>query len=203
MRGDFTTCIVTMSTAGPGLLQLLYLSALSVGVVTDVRSRRVPNVLVLAIALIGCAGALFGWSVAHSIGNALLGGAVGLSVWFPLWILGMLGAGDVKYFAAAAVWLGASLAWKAALLAAIVGGVMSLVVLLYQRGFRQTLNNLVLQARHAELILADANVGDIDAKLRTFPYALPMALSLATAALRVFPATQRISSLCSFHASNA
>ncbi len=125
------------------------------------------------------------WSSARSPLDALLGGLVGLGLWLPFWLLGLLGAGDVKYFAAASVWVGAPLAWRAALLAALLGGVMGVAVLVYRRGMRQTMGEIALQARHAGVILADANAGSGDAKQRTFPYALPMAIALAVAV--IFP----------------
>ena len=116
--------------------------------------------------------------------DALLGSGTGLGLWLPFWLLGLLGAGDVKYFAAASTWLGVSRAWRAALLAAMLGGILSVAVLVYQRGFRQTMGEMALQARHANIILSAANAGSSDAKARTFPYALPMAMAVATAVLR-------------------
>ena len=161
----------------------LFFASLVVGVVTDVRSRRIPNILVLWLLGLGAVGALMHWSTAASPTDAVLGGLTGLGLWLPFWLLGLLGAGDVKYFAAASVWVGPPLAWRAALLAALLGGVMSVAVLVYRRGVRQTLGEIALQARHASVILADANAGNSDAKQRTFPYALPMAIALAVAVL--------------------
>jgi prepilin peptidase CpaA len=161
----------------------LFLGLLAMGVVTDVRSRRIPNVLVLLLLAAGLIGALTGVSLAHSLLDALLGALAGLAAWLPFWLLGLLGAGDVKYFAAAASWVGISLSWRSSLLAAVLGGVMGVMVLIYRRGFRQTVGEVALQARHASVILADANAGAADAKARTFPYALPMAVALATAVL--------------------
>ena len=60
---------------------------------------------------------------------------------------------------------------------------MGVAVLVYRRGFRHAVGEVALQARHASVILADANAGAADAKARTFPYALPMAIALATAVL--------------------
>jgi len=58
--------------------------------------------------------------------TVLEGAATGLVVWLPFWVLGMLGAGDVKFFAAAAAWLGPRLALYAALLSALLGAVLAL-----------------------------------------------------------------------------
>jgi len=58
--------------------------------------------------------------------TVLEGAATGLVVWLPFWALGMLGAGDVKFFAAAAAWLGPRLALYAALLSALLGAMLAL-----------------------------------------------------------------------------
>ena len=173
----------------PLALSALFFVALATGVVTDIRSRRIPNSLVLWLLGLGTIGALMHWSAATTPLDALVGGLSGLGLWLPFWLLGLLGAGDVKYFAAASVWVGAPLAWRAALLAALLGGVMSVAVLVYRRGVRHTLGEIALQARHASVILADANAGNSDAKQRPFPYALPMAIAIAVAVL--FPGVLR------------
>jgi prepilin peptidase CpaA len=178
MTSDLVPAL-TPSMAGT----LLYVGLLATGVWLDVRSRRIPNALVLALASAGLIGALGGISLARTPLDALLGAGVGLALWLPFWLLGLLGAGDVKFFAAAASWIGVALAWRASLLAAVLGGLMGIAVLLYQRGFRRTMGEVALQARHASVILADADAGGADAKSRTFPYALPMAIALAAAVM--------------------
>ena len=100
---------------------------------------------------------------------------MGLGLWLPFWLMGLLGAGDVKFFAAASGWIGVALTWRAALLAAVLGGVMSLIVLIYRRGVRRTMGEVALQAQHATVLIAGADVGGSEAGARTFAYALPMA----------------------------
>ena len=76
---------------------------------TDVRARRIPNALVLA--LLGGAlvrASLAAWTTVPTPGlaagpvDALLGAACGLALWLPFYVAGAFGAGDVKLFAAAA-----------------------------------------------------------------------------------------------------
>jgi prepilin peptidase CpaA len=168
---------------GRTFVSALFLGLLAIGVVTDVRSRRIPNGLVLALTGAGLIGAVTGMSVARTPLDALLGALAGLALWIPFWLLGLLGAGDVKYFAAAASWIGVALAWRASVLAALLGGLMGVGVLVYRRGFRRTIGEVALQARHASVILAEADAGGADARARTFPYALPMAIALGVAVL--------------------
>ncbi len=172
------------SFGSPSIPHVVYIASLGIGMATDIRARRVSNALVGWLLLIGIAAALTHLSDARSLGDALAAGGVGLALWLPFWLLGLLGAGDVKYFAAGAIWLGLPLAWRAALLAALLGGVMSVLVLLYQRGLRQTAGTVALQWQQARAVIASADVGSSDAARRTFPYAVPMGSALALAALR-------------------
>ena len=164
----------------------IYLVSLSAALVTDVRARRVPNVLVCWLLALGVIGAAAHWSMAVSMVDALGAGAIGLAMWLPFWVFGLLGAGDVKYFAAASLWIGVSLVWRAALLAALLGGLLALVQLAYQRGVRRTAATVAMQWQQARAVIATADVGGSDAAQRTFPYAVPMGLALATAVIRPF-----------------
>ena len=167
------------------LLTSVFLTLLAVGSTTDVRSRRVPNMLVLALF----AGAVVSALVRPNVPASLLavGGAalLGLALWLPFWLLGLLGAGDVKFFAAGAAWIGPALVWRAALVAALLGGLFALGVLVWRRGLRPALLTLDLQVQHARTLTVRGGprvelTPDAD---RTLPYAVPMALALALAAL--------------------
>ncbi len=99
---------------------------LLVACVTDVRSRRIPNVLVLVVAALGLVRAAIGApaAVTPALLVAAAGGLVGLVLWLPAFALGVLGAGDVKLFAATALWLGPAAGARAAVAVAIAGGVL-------------------------------------------------------------------------------
>jgi prepilin peptidase CpaA len=115
------------------LIDALQLLLLGVGIVTDLTARRVPNGLVV---LLGANGLLLSLTAPPNHLPPLLavaGGAVGLLLWLPWWLTGTLGAGDVKYFAAGAVALGPALAWRSAVVAALLGGLFSLALLLIHR----------------------------------------------------------------------
>jgi prepilin peptidase CpaA len=110
--------------------------------VSDLRARRIPNTLVLVLAALGLVyvvlvrqspSALLGW------GGGLV---VGFALWIPLHVLGMLGAGDVKLFAAAAAWLGPMGAVRGALLCAVVGGLLSLLFMAWTRTSGATFRRL-------------------------------------------------------------
>jgi prepilin peptidase CpaA len=117
-----------------------------VACVTDLRSKRIPNVLTLPGALAGVLyHALWG---GMSAGSALAGLAVGLFLFLPLYLLRGMGAGDVKLLAALGAWLGVvDVAWVAAC-AAIAGGLLAVLVSLWTGYGRLLWSNLWLLLTH-------------------------------------------------------
>jgi prepilin peptidase CpaA len=99
---------------------------LAAAVVTDVRTRRIPNWLTGAIAGAGFGLAFGGGSVTPS--SAALGLALGLGLMLPGHVLGATGAGDVKLMAAAGTFLGPALVFRAFLYSAVAGGVLAIVI---------------------------------------------------------------------------
>lgn len=163
----------------------LFLALVLLGMFLDVRDRRVPNWLVLTMVLVSAIGAWSGAALTTSVGEVALGGALGLALWLPFWLLGLLGAGDVKFFAAGSCWIGASLGWRCALLAALLGGLMSLMLLIAHRGLGPAIRFLGFTAAHLRDTVRAADVSAVAGTSRTFPYAVPMGLTLIGAA--VFP----------------
>jgi prepilin peptidase CpaA len=103
---------------------------------------------------------------------------LGFSIWILFHIAGGMGAGDVKMFAAAAAWLGPGGAWRAALVAALAGGVLSLVALVLQRRTRDGLERVAMSVSMFSL----APLGKVtpDQQRKTY---LPYGVALACGAL--------------------
>lgn len=111
---------------------------------TDLLQSRIPNVLVLLALLAGLllnvAGpangreGMFG-SYPGALGGmqALLGALVGLGLFLPLYMVGAMGAGDVKLLAALGAFVGPVEVVGVALCTAACGGVLGLVVTLVRR----------------------------------------------------------------------
>ncbi len=99
------------------------LIVLSVATFTDLRSRRIPNWLVLPFLVAGFAvsGWFHGW---HGLGQSLEGSALGLGIYGLLFFMGGMGAGDVKLCAAIGAWIGPWQLMIALVITAMAGGVM-------------------------------------------------------------------------------
>lgn len=98
---------------------------LAVATITDLRSRRIPNWLVLPFLAIGLGVSawLHGW---HGLGKSAEGMALGLVVFGVLHLMGGMGAGDVKLCAAIGAWVGPGQLTLALVVTGLAGGVMAL-----------------------------------------------------------------------------
>jgi prepilin peptidase CpaA len=115
---------------------------LAIACASDLRTRRIPNWLVLLTAISGTLLAVVTkpWTV--GLIHAGAGMATGLALWLPFYLFRMLGAGDVKLFAAAATFLGARSAVEGALYTALYGGVIAFAFMVIDSGWSWTLLRL-------------------------------------------------------------
>jgi prepilin peptidase CpaA len=95
--------------------------------VIDLRTRRIPNLVTMPLAALGFGLAATG-TTGSTMGTALLGSLVGLSLMLPGHLLGGSGAGDVKLVAALGTLLGPSRVVFVFLYSAIAGGVLAIAV---------------------------------------------------------------------------
>ena len=149
--------------------------ALVVASVWDVHSRRIPNWLVLALALLGICYSALAQSPGSGVVRAMLGMGIGFALWIPFYTLGMLGAGDVKLFAAASCWFAPSQVVGAALVSALAGGVLSVIGLVLAHG----LGLATLRVAHG---MRDPNILATPLAVpkgrKTLPYGLAMTVGL-------------------------
>lgn len=98
---------------------------LGVATFTDLRSRRIPNWLVLPFLVAGLVASawLHSWP---GIGQSLAGAAVAFVIYGFLFWMGGMGAGDVKLAAAIGAWIGPSQLMIALVITGMAGGIMVL-----------------------------------------------------------------------------
>ena len=129
------------------LLNAFVGTLLTLACVTDLRTRRIPNVLTgsAAIAAVLFHFATGGWQAAAW---SLLGLCVGALLFLPMFALRGMGAGDVKLLAAVGAWLGPGQVATAALATSIAGGVLALAVAFAYGYLRKALTNIYLLLSH-------------------------------------------------------
>jgi prepilin peptidase CpaA len=98
---------------------------LAVATFTDLRSRRIPNWLVLPFLAAGFAVStwLNGW---HGVVQSAAGLGLGALIYGVLFWMGGMGMGDVKLCAAIGAWIGPSQLMIALVVTGLAGGVMAI-----------------------------------------------------------------------------
>ncbi|MDE1943488.1 MAG: prepilin peptidase [Betaproteobacteria bacterium] len=100
----------------------------------DLKARRVPNTLVLLGSVLAVVLSLS--MQTPSFRQMLEGAAVGLMLLLPFYLVGKMGAGDVKLMAIVGAFLGVKGALVSALLAMLAGGILALWFLAFRLGNR-------------------------------------------------------------------
>jgi prepilin peptidase CpaA len=163
----------------------LFLSLILLAAYADLRTRRIPNALTAGGLAAGLVTALLagGWG---GLGNAALGAVCGFAVFFALYLLRAMGAGDVKLMAAAGSFLGFPLIVSAALWSAVAGGLVMLIVAFRARAGRRVAGNmgrlLSYWAHSGGIRKAEWLTLDSPGAL-AIPYGVAVALGCAIAAL--------------------
>ncbi|WP_295993868.1 prepilin peptidase [Rugamonas sp.] len=169
-------------------LPLLVLCCLlAAAVLTDVRSRRIPNKLVLTGAAAGLAlqtalapgdglfTAPFG---GIGIALALAGLGLGLALLLPMYALRAMGAGDVKLLAMIGVFVGPRAVTGIWVCTLVAGGVLALLVSLRNGTLKRMVNNSYHLMLHGVLGVVAGNAARIDAPANPsgkLPYAIALA----------------------------
>ena len=119
----------------------------------------------------------------HGTVSSAAGFLVGLALFFPLFALKGLGAGDVKLMGALGAWLGTSIIFGVAFYTTLAGGVLALALIVRHRYSGQAARNLLLLFTHWRVF----GIKPLDSlTLETsagpkLPYALPIATGVALA----------------------
>lgn len=142
---------MTELTGWLSLQQALALLIAALACVSDLRTRRLPNALTFGGAAAGLAYGLYAGGPGGLL-DALGGWAAGLAVFLPFFILGGLGAGDVKLMACLGSWLGVTDTVWVALYAAVAGGVMALLVAASTGYLRAAVDNVYLLLSHFRVV---------------------------------------------------
>ncbi len=151
----------------------------------DLKSNRIPNYLTLGCALAGLAYQLwaYGWT---GLADGFLGLGLGFALLFVFYLMGGLGAGDVKALAALGAWLGP---WQTLYLFIYMAfsGVLLIVCFLWWRGllwgklrkiYEFLLNLILLGSSPVKPQSETTPIPKATPKGERMPYALAIALGM-------------------------
>lgn len=130
-----------------------------IAVIFDIRFRKIPN----ALTFPAMAGGLLIQFITSGLEGALYGFwgiLVGMGLFFMIYLLGVMGAGDAKLVGAVGSFVGPKGALIVSLLTALAGGVYALILLLFYRLetkgiFKNLINTLIIFALSKKLVLGD------------------------------------------------
>jgi prepilin peptidase CpaA len=151
----------------------------AIACLTDLRSRRIPNLLTFGAAAAAFVFHAFAAGWPGLIGS-VAGWALGLALFLPLFLLRGMGAGDVKLLASFGAWLGGAAVVWIAIWSAIAGGVLAVAVALTTGYLGRALENLYGLLAHWRV----AGIRPIDdlslehGHGPKLPYAVPLAAGL-------------------------
>ncbi len=116
-------------------LSLLAIALFAAAAMTDMRHRRIPNRLSIALALLG----LLRIAIALAGGVGLVSAGIDLAVTLAVFALGacafrfgLIGGGDVKLLAAGALWLGSGALGPYLLTTVLSGGLLAVLFVGWQ-----------------------------------------------------------------------
>ena len=117
---------------------IVVLTAALVAAVTDVWKFKVYNALTLPLLVAG----LLYHGFRLEIADSLLGILFGFAALVPLYIIGGMGAGDVKLMAAIGAWLGMPLTFYVFIASSLAAGVYAIVLMVATGKMGETVVNL-------------------------------------------------------------
>ena len=125
-------------------IEFVLMVAVLIATVTDLRSRRIPNWLTVSALVLGfLLNALIAYpSPLQGLWLAAKGFLLAFGLNLVMYILHMIGAGDVKLLAAVGAMVGISDFIGIFMLTALIGGVLAIVLMMLKGRVRQTLWNV-------------------------------------------------------------
>jgi prepilin peptidase CpaA len=103
----------------------------------DLKRFRVPNRLTISVGLLGISfyAILFGWT---GFVFSATGWITGFLLLITFFLIGVMGAGDIKLLAAVGAWVGPANSMRVCLIACLAAGVYSVAVCLARGRWRQS-----------------------------------------------------------------
>lgn len=148
-----------------------------VAAVTDACMFRVFNWVTIPLLVSGVAYHSF-VPTAEGVWFTLVGGLVGLLILMPIYVVGGIGAGDVKLLAGIGSWLGVHDFFRVFVLATLLCGVFSIVLLLVTGTLRQRLRHLVSRSAERDRVEVIDGENPAERRKRFVPFASMTALAV-------------------------
>jgi prepilin peptidase CpaA len=146
-----------------GSVEIILILVVVVAAWHDIRTRHIPNWIPVSGAILGLVFQIWHSGLPGAL-TCIAGAALGLGIFFPLYMLGGMGAGDVKLFAAVGALVGPSALVIVFVFTGLLGGLAAGTLAAWKGRLRATLQQTVelmldagkMQWEHARSVTAAA-----------------------------------------------
>ena len=129
---------------------VIVLLASIVAAFTDVWKFKVYNILTIPLLVSGLLynGVVGGWM---GLANSILGLSFGFVILLLFYLIGGMGAGDVKLMAAIGAWLGMPLIFYVFIASAIAGGIYAILLMIFTSGVQDMMTNMYIMLHRMKI----------------------------------------------------
>jgi prepilin peptidase CpaA len=151
----------------------------------DGRELRVPNWQTFSMIL---SGLIFNTYCSGMPGLqfAAWGMTIGLACLMPLYLVGGMGAGDVKLMAGIGAWLGSAVTWDAFLVSSVVGGLMAVCMVGYRGTWRKHYGNILMILYEFRTVRNPVELSKIAAERKSQMFLLPYGIPICIGSIGYF-----------------
>jgi prepilin peptidase CpaA len=156
-------------------INFVLITALLISLITDVKKRKILNIVTLPAILFG----FIYYTVFQGLDGLLFSGKgflIGFSLLLIPYLLGGMGAGDIKLMAAIGALMGTSFVLYSFVYIALIGGLISSILIMKKNGVKNSLKSFYFQ-----IFFLNGNLGsllfnkDKSASI-SFPYGVAIVL---------------------------
>ncbi|MDP4162006.1 MAG: prepilin peptidase [Bacillota bacterium] len=162
----------------------LLFSLLTICVFTDIKERKIYNSILFPFL---CAAWILHVVIAGETGlkETLLGTAVGLCILLIPYLLGGMGAGDVKLLAVIGAIKGMDFVLMASVYMAFTGGGMAILILLFRKGVRARMMQIMYVLHGLRNGVKTPMLSEKEGIKTTYPYGIAIALGAIFQAIKL------------------
>ncbi|MEH7374830.1 A24 family peptidase [Neobacillus drentensis] len=150
-------------------INFVLITALLISLITDIKKRKILNIVTLPAILFG----FIYYTVFQGLEGFLFSGRgflLGLSLLLIPYLLGGMGAGDVKLMAAIGALMGTSFVLYSFVYIALIGGLISVVLIMNKNGIKNSLRSFFFQIIYLRGNLGSLLLNKDKSSSISFPY---------------------------------
>ncbi|GEN45081.1 A24 family peptidase [Alkalibacillus haloalkaliphilus] len=152
------------------LIHSFLILVLTITLITDILSRKILNIITFPAMLLGIGYHTY-INGLEGLTFSLIGLLVGFTILLIPFLLGGIGAGDVKLMAAIGALMGAQFVFYAFLLTALIGGIISIFLMLKNRTLFPFFKRIYFKLIYKQQLATEPRKKHI-----SIPYGVPIVL---------------------------